>query len=136
MSTTNDTPRVEAFWQNNEYQNLREDHKISAWSDFARDLERELSTLRARVADLEKIKKNECDDWAHDHTHLQNLCRDVGYDEKAVEGDKWGIRSITELGDMLRAKCSPPRTITEFCGLPPNAFAEHLASHNPDQLKP
>jgi len=104
-------------------------HMLSQW-------ESERARLRAQIADLKKIIKNECDDWAHDHTHLQNLCRQIGYDEHAVEGDKWGIRSITELGDMLRAKCSPPRTITEFCGLPPNAFAEHLASYNPDQIKP
>jgi len=74
----------------------------------------EVIRLRARVADLEKINKNECDDWANDHTHLQNLCRQVGYDEHAVEGDEWGIRSITKLGDMLRAKCSPAVNSSTF----------------------
>ena len=51
-----------------------------------------------------KIIKTECDDWASDHTHLQNLCRSVGYDESAVGGDSYGIKSIAQLADMLHAK--------------------------------
>lgn len=52
----------------------------------------------------EKTINNLCQEWADDHTHLQNLCRAVGYDEHAVEGDSCGIRSISELADMLHAK--------------------------------
>lgn len=66
-------------------------------ADFARELERELATEKA-------INQRNCEDWAHDHTYLQKLCREAGYDEHAVEGDRYGIRSITQLGDMLRSK--------------------------------
>lgn len=68
---------------------------------FARELERELATESA-------INQRNCEDWAHDHTYLQNLCRKAGYDEQAVEGDRYGIRSIEELGDMLLAKIELP----------------------------
>ena len=67
-----------------------------------------LSKWEGERASLERINKNDCDDWAHDHTHLQNLCRKAGYDEHAVEGDSYGIRSITQLGDMLMAKIALP----------------------------
>lgn len=66
-------------------------------ASFARELERELATECA-------INQRNCEDWAHDHTHLQNLCRKAGYDENAVEGDRYGIRSIEQLGDMLMEK--------------------------------
>ena len=45
-----------------------------------------------------------CNDWAEDHTHLQNLCRDVGYSKDEVEGNSYHVPGIAELADMLRAK--------------------------------
>ena len=81
--------------------NEKEEHYACGTSmvvaSFARELERELATESA-------INQRNCEDWAHDHTHLKNLCRKAGYDEHAVEGDSYGIRSITQLGDMLLAK--------------------------------
>ena len=68
---------------------------------FARELERELTIECA-------INKRNCDDWSCDHTYLQNLCRKAGYDENEVEGDSYGIRSITQLADMLMAKIDFP----------------------------
>lgn len=66
---------------------------------FARELERELATENA-------INQRNCQDWAHDHTYLQKLCREVGFSEHDVEGDKYGIRAITQLSDMLRLRVS------------------------------
>ena len=39
------TPRTDALWQNAAYDALRNDHKISKWSDFARELETELAEV-------------------------------------------------------------------------------------------
>jgi len=69
--------------------------------DYARELERELATECA-------INQRNCEDWASDHTYFQNLCRKAGYDEHAVEGDRYGIRSIQQLGDMLLDKIALP----------------------------
>lgn len=59
-----------------------------------------------------------CDDWAENHTHLQDLCREVGYGDFDVEGDGHGIRGIMELSDMLRVKAIPDEAI----------FAKELAN--------
>ena len=60
----NETPRTDALWQNAEYDALRNDHKICRWSDFARELELEITELKAflgeqgrralRIAELER----------------------------------------------------------------------------------
>jgi hypothetical protein len=44
-------------------------------------------------------------EWADDHSHLQKLCRDVGYSEDEIQGDSiGGIPTIMTLADMLYAK--------------------------------
>lgn len=51
--------------------------------------------------------KTLCECWAEDHTHLQNLCREVGYSEDEVEGNSYGVPGIMDLADMLRSKIPP-----------------------------
>ena len=47
------TPETDTYWQNNKYEALRDDHKISRWSDFARKLERERDEARQATAKWE-----------------------------------------------------------------------------------
>jgi len=68
-------------------------------ADFARELERELATEDATV-------KRICEDWAHDHTYLQKLCLEAGFSDHEVEGDRYGIRAITQLADLLHSKAA------------------------------
>jgi hypothetical protein len=97
--------RLNAIWQWLTYRKPTELDKYRYWLEHENlRLERELATECA-------INKRNCDDWAHDHTHLQNLCRKAGYDEHAVEGDSYGIRSITQLADMLMAKIALPNSV-------------------------
>lgn len=70
--------------------------------------------LWREIALLEKIQYNACRDWAEDHTHLQNLCREVGCTEYTIEGDSFGVPGIIELGDALRKRIPP-----NGGGLPP-----------------
>lgn len=97
-----DTPRTdqEAFYSDCEgtrYYCPQMGHCVS--SDFARELERELANQKL-INSITSI------DWAHDHTHLQNLCREVGFSDHKVDGDKHGIPGIIDLGDMLRRRVS------------------------------
>lgn len=59
------------------------------------------------LATTKKSLQVACNEWAEDHTHLQNLCREVGYSEDEVEGNSYGVPGIKELADMLRAKIPP-----------------------------
>lgn len=54
--------------------------------------------------DNERLKKtiaNLCEDWAEDHTHLQELCIKAGCDAETVYDNSVGILSISDLADML-----------------------------------
>ena len=48
--------------------------------------------------------RNLAENWADDHTHLQNLCRKHGATEQEVEGDEYGIPAIQTLADWLDSK--------------------------------
>ena len=56
------------------------------------------------------MNRNACEEWAEDHTHLQNLCRAAGCTEHEVEGDSYGVPGIIQLADLLRDKLSSPNT--------------------------
>lgn len=64
--------------------------------------------LAAEVVRLRTINRHACEEWAEDHTHLQNLCRAAGCTEHEVEGDRYGVPGIMELADLLRDKLSSP----------------------------
>ena len=55
-------------------------------------------------SELKSMLRAMCQDWADDHTHLQKLCREVGYSDDEVDGNSYGVPDIIELADMLRAK--------------------------------
>lgn len=59
------------------------------------------------VATVKEGLKMACNEWAEDHTHLQNLCREVGYSEDDVEGNSYYVPGIIDLANLLRAKISP-----------------------------
>lgn len=44
------------------------------------------------------------ENWAEDHTHLQNICRKHGATEQEAEGDEYGIPDIQSLADWLDRK--------------------------------
>jgi hypothetical protein len=60
-----------------------------------------LTNAVAEIERLRTINRSACEEWAADHTHLQNLCRAVGRAEHEVEGDSYYVPSISELADML-----------------------------------
>ena len=64
--------------------------------------------LVLEIEQMRKINSNACDEWAEDHTHLQNLCRAAGCTEHEVEGDRYYVPGIMQLADLLRAKLSSP----------------------------
>ena len=88
-----DTPRtkdaIHRFWNGGLWS--------ERFADFARTLEREL-------AEEKRIQESTTLDWAKDHTHLQELCLEVGLSEKQVYGDKFGVPCIQDLADQLRAR--------------------------------
>ncbi|MCK9154735.1 MAG: hypothetical protein M0P12_01325 [Paludibacteraceae bacterium] len=54
----------------------------------------------------EKIKCL-CIEWAEDHSHLQKLCLEAGYDAGEVYGDTFGVPGIQDLADMLFKRIPP-----------------------------
>ncbi len=63
-------------------------------------------TLRRELEAQKRMLMHACEDWAEDHTHLQNLCRAAGCTEHEVEGDRHGVPSIIDLANLLRDKLS------------------------------
>ncbi len=57
----------------------------------------------------EKQIKLLCDDWAEDHTYLQNLCRRLGYTDVEVDGNGT-VLTVQQLADMIFA--GPKRCAT------------------------
>lgn len=57
----------------------------------------------------EKRIKLLCEDWAEDHTYLQNLCRRLGYTDVEVDGNGT-VLTIQQLADMIFA--GPKRCAT------------------------
>lgn len=109
-----DTPRtkdaIHRFWNGGLWS--------ERFADFARTLEREL-------AEEKRIQESTTLDWAKDHTHLQELCLEVGLSEKQVYGDKFGVPCIQDLADQLRARIAEleaqldAETAKERCVSPP-----------------
>ena len=60
--------------------------------------------MKQEIELQEALIKRHCDEWADDHTHLQNLCRKHGFSEARVEGDERGIPTISDLADLLDKK--------------------------------
>lgn len=54
--------------------------------------------------DTERSLKTMCDQWAADHTHLQKLCKQAGFDDLQVFGDSYGVPSISDLADLLHSE--------------------------------
>jgi hypothetical protein len=129
-SLPSDTPRTDkaAFLESGE------DMLVVVTADFARELERELATEKA-------MNLRNCEDWASDHTYLQKLCREAGFTEHDVEGDKYGIRAITQLADLLHSKAAvlgieKASLAAEMLNLErENARLELAASCNAEELR-
>jgi hypothetical protein len=63
----------------------------------------ENTRLKAENDRLQESISRLCMDWAHEHTHLQNLCIAVGYtNEEVNECDP--MLSIQDLADLLAKK--------------------------------
>ena len=50
---------------------------------------------------LQKAFKMSCQEWAEDHTYLQNLAKKIGVSPTKVEGDSYSVPGIQELADMI-----------------------------------
>jgi hypothetical protein len=64
-------------------------------------------SLWRQLESEKEINRRSCHGWAEDHTHLQNLCREVGCTEYEIEGDSYGVPGIMELADQLRKRIPP-----------------------------
>jgi hypothetical protein len=60
----------------------------AAWNELDKSQEKRIKLL--------------CEDWAEDHTYLQNLCRRLGYSEVEVDGNGT-VLTTQQLADMLFA---------------------------------
>lgn len=67
----------------------------------ARTQEELIALLRKQLDDRTGQVKHLCEDWAHDHTELQNRCRAAGCPEIDVTGDQYGTPGILALVDAL-----------------------------------
>lgn len=90
-----DTPKTDAVAKPVGY--FLSDKSLAVYADFARELERELATQK-------RINMTMCEEWASDHTHLQELCVKAGIPREQTEADENGGKGIDELADMLFAK--------------------------------
>lgn len=48
-----------------------------------------------------------CEQWADDHTRLQDLCREAGCTDLEIEGDNYGVPGVVDLAIALRDRVSP-----------------------------
>ena len=63
--------------------------------------------LRKELEETKKILTMANEEWADDHTKLQELCLKAGYSEKEVYGDSYYVPGIVCLGEMLFKKIPP-----------------------------
>lgn len=61
----------------------------------------ELWKLLGELSKKEKLLKQSCDDWAEDHTYLQETAKRIGIDSKRIYGNSYGVPGIQELVDMI-----------------------------------
>lgn len=47
-----------------------------------------------------------CEEWADDHTRLQDLCREAGCTDFEIEGDSYGVPGVVDLAIALRDRVS------------------------------
>jgi hypothetical protein len=47
-----------------------------------------------------------CEEWADDHTRLQDLCREAGCTDFEIEGDNYGAPGVVDLAISLRDRVS------------------------------
>jgi hypothetical protein len=60
--------------------------------------------LRKELEETKKILSLANDEWADDHTKLQELCLKAGYSEKEVYGDRYYVPGIVCLAELLFKK--------------------------------
>lgn len=60
-----------------------------------------IATLRAELVALQKTNRLACEDWADDHTKMQEKAVAVGIPKEATEGDSYGVPGIQELADLI-----------------------------------
>jgi len=60
----------------------------------------------AAIEELDTLVKRCCDEWAEDHTHLQDLCRAAGCNDLEIDGDNYGVPGIIDLSNSLRDRLS------------------------------
>ena len=97
-------------------------------TDFGVCIYCERDALNFRLAELERINKTSCEEWADDHTHLQKLCREAGCTEYEVEGDSYGVPCISDLADFLAGKLASERAHADRLA---EAFSKYVEWHGP-----
>jgi hypothetical protein len=60
----------------------------------------------AMIVDLAERVRLCCDEWAEDHTRLQDLCREAGCTDLEIEGDNYGVPGVVDLAISLRNRVS------------------------------
>lgn len=51
--------------------------------------------------DYREMFKTSCEEWAEDHSFLQELCKKAGYGDHAIYGDSYGVPGIQDLAQLL-----------------------------------
>lgn len=71
-------------------------------NEDAMDLAEEVERLHGALSAAQSTIKLNCDDWATDHTHLQEACIKAGIPKEKVDG--YGVPGIMDLADMIVAE--------------------------------
>ena len=72
--------------------------------------------LKAKVEELTRIIKNECLDWAEDHTYLENMCLELGIPKDKVDSPDGGYSRccIQNLADLLKEEIERLKKVEEI----------------------
>lgn len=76
-------------------------HKLCSVDELSNIVQLAISSA---TAELQKKYEIANQDWAEDHTCLQNLCLKAGIAESKVLGDSYGVPCIQDLAEMLVEK--------------------------------
>lgn len=87
-------------WYKGERQELNEKGHL----DLPFNIEAFCREMDEKITDLGKLFKIACQEWAEDHTYLQELCLKEGLTEDEVYGDSYGVPGIQDLVEMLVRK--------------------------------
>ena len=93
------TPETDAFWQNDEYEALRDDHKIGRWSEFARKLERERDEARKTF----KIVYNERVQMELERNEWKNKAYSHATDYTLMEAKRFRLEQQLKEYDKLKS---------------------------------